>query len=85
MHGKYLHLAYWRDYIIFSNRRLSEKELLQINNVAPSSELIKIKNSEKTYNKLIAILPQHQKMSVAAIKPSDGHIIQKKKQKKKKR
>lgn len=57
MHGKYLHGIYWRHYIVFSNRRLKESELNQINHVAPSPKLIKVQYSKKTYRALLSILP----------------------------
>ena len=67
MHGKYFHGAYWRDYIIFSNRRLKNSELEQINHVAPSTTLIKVRYSEKTCRKLLSVLPEKYRASVAAI------------------
>ena len=70
MHGKYRHGVYWRDYIVISNRRLTDAELNHINHVSPSSTLLKIRYSEKTCQKLLRILPQKQKTSVSSIKSS---------------
>lgn len=44
-------------YIVVSQRYLSEKELKQINNVPNSEEVVKVRYSQKNYNKLNAILP----------------------------
>lgn len=68
--GKYLHGIHWREYIIFSNRRLSDSELSQINQVAPSKKLIKIRYSEKAKSKLLTILPPKQKCIISGMESS---------------
>lgn len=68
MHGRYLHISYWRDYIVFSSRWLSNTELESINHVAPSTKLLKVKYSEKTCQTLLEILPRKQRASVAGVK-----------------
>jgi len=68
--GGYLHGVFWRDFIVFSNRLLTEEELQHINHVAPSKKLIKIRYSEKTKQKLLKILPPKQRATVAAITPA---------------
>ena len=71
MHGKYLHGVYWRDYIVFSDRRLKDAELNQINHVSPSAEhFIKIRYSEKTAEKLMSVLPAKYQRTVSGIKES---------------
>ena len=61
--GAYFHgvagtpLGSWRKFIVFSDRSLEKNELSGINNVVCSNKLIKIKFSERTYQKLCAILP----------------------------
>lgn len=71
MHGRYFHFVYWRDYIVFSNRRLTSSELNQINHVAPSDTLLKVKCSEKICNTLMAVLPVKYQGTVAAILRND--------------
>ena len=56
MHGNMI-AAYKVNFFVFTNRRLSHEELTQINEVAPSSDLIKIRYTRKTYKKLIEALP----------------------------
>jgi hypothetical protein len=73
MHGRYMHGVYWRDYIIFSNRRLTDAELNHINHVSPSALLLKIRYSEKVYQKLLNMLPRKQKVSLTSIKSSIEH------------
>ena len=69
MHGKYLHGVYWRDYIVFSDRRLKDAELNRINHVSPSAEhFIKIRYSEKTAEKLMSVLPAKYQRTVSGIK-----------------
>ena len=70
MLGKYLHGVYWRYFIVFSNRRLSDSELRQVNHIVASKELIKIRYSENTKRTLTSILPPKQKRSVLAMTPS---------------
>lgn len=68
MHGCYWHGAFWRDYIVFSTRFLTNQELTHINHVSPSTKLLKIQYSEKTCQKLLSILPQKRRVSVLSIK-----------------
>ena len=56
MHGN-MFAAYKVNFFVFTNRRLSNEELTQINQVAPSSDLIKIRYTRKTYKKLLEALP----------------------------
>lgn len=56
MHGNMI-AAYKVNFFVFTNRRLSHEELTQINEVAPSSDLIKIRYTRETYKKLIEALP----------------------------
>ena len=70
MHGKYMHGVYWRDYIVFSNRRLSNSELNRINHVSPSATLIKMRCSAKTCQKLMYILPRKYQGTVSVIQSS---------------
>ena len=73
MHGRYMHGVYWRDYIVFSSRWLSNAEQNQINHVSPSATMLKIRYSEKTCQKLLSILPRKMKVSVSSIKASIEH------------
>lgn len=68
LHGRYLHGVYWRHYIIFSDRRLKEVELNQINHVAPSTRMIKVQYSKKTYCALEAVLPSKMRACLTAIR-----------------
>ena len=61
-HGRYLHVAVVVDFIVLSKRKLSTRELDQINDVRPSADLIKIRYKKKTYQKLLGILPEKQKL-----------------------
>ena len=70
MHGKFFHGVYWRDYIIFSNRRLKESDLNHINHIPPSDTLIKVRFSEEKYGILMSILPSKHKKNLAAIHTS---------------
>ncbi len=75
MLGKYLHGVHWQKYIVFSNRRLTDSELSHINHVTPSRKLIKIRYSEKTKTKLLAILPPKQKRVISALY-SSNQVVQ---------
>ena len=55
--GKYLHGAFWRYYLIFTDRKMSEYELSHINHVAPTDRIIKVQYSRKTYCVLKDVLP----------------------------
>ena len=70
MHGKYKHGTYWRDFIVFSSRMLTDSELCRINHVAPSKEIVKIRYSENAKKRITSLLPPKQKSRVAAIAPS---------------
>lgn len=54
-------LGTWRKFIVFTNRRLRDWEEYEINNVSCDENLIKVKYSEKTCQKLSAILPQYHR------------------------
>ena len=66
------------NFFVFTNRRLTNEELTQINQVAPSSDLIKIRYTRKTYKKLLEALPSSIASEVKQIhdvyikKQSDG-------------
>ena len=45
------------DYIVISHRRISDEELGAINQLSPSSDVLKVRYSAKTYQKLMIILP----------------------------
>ena len=57
-----MHVAVVVDFIVLSKRKLSTKELDQINDVRPSADLIKIRYKKKTYQKLLEVLPEKQKL-----------------------
>ena len=59
--------AYKVNFFVFTNRRLSNEELTQINQVAPSSDLIKIRYTRKTYKKLLEALPPSIALEVKQI------------------
>lgn len=71
LHGKYLHGVYWRHYIIFTDRRIKNAELSQINHVAPSDQLIKVQYSKKVLVSLVAVLPEKPRASLTAIRWED--------------
>lgn len=58
MYGKYMHGNLWREYIVFSGRKLSTAELTHINRVCTSSNLIKIRASKRNREILYSILPE---------------------------
>lgn len=64
MHGGYMHGSYWRDYLVFANRRLSTTELSHVNHVSPSNTLIKVRCSEKSLSILLPILPAKCKSAI---------------------
>ena len=66
MHGN-MFAAYKVNFFVFTNRRLSNEELTQINQVAPSSDLIKIRYTRKTYKKLLEALPPSIALEVKQI------------------
>ena len=66
MHGNII-AAYKVNYFVFSNRRLSNEELTHINGVTPSSNLIKIRYTQKNYKKLIEALPSSVAIDVKRI------------------
>lgn len=67
LHGKYLHGVCWRSYFVFTDRRLSPSELMQINHVMPSARLIKVQYSPKSYWALETVLPPKLRGSLTAI------------------
>ena len=74
MHGSYFHTVYFRDYILFSSRKFSTRELEEVNEIKPAEYMIKIKYSKQRINKLLPALPAQQGAKVAAI----ASIIEKK-------
>lgn len=66
MHGNLI-AAYKVNFFVFTNRRLSHEELTQINEVAPSSDLLKIRYTQKNYKKLIEALPSSVAIDVKRI------------------
>ena len=66
MHGN-MFAAYKVNFFVFTNRRLTDEELTQINQVAPSSDLIKIRYTRKTYKKLLEALPPSIALEVKQI------------------
>lgn len=57
-HGSPIGIGKNVDYIVISHRRLREEELESINQLAPGSDVLKIRYSPKTYQKLMEILPR---------------------------
>ena len=66
LHGN-IFAAYKVNFFVFTNRRLTNEELTQINQVAPSSDLIKIRYTRKTYKKLLEALPPSIALEVKQI------------------
>ena len=64
-----MHVAVVVDFIVLSKRKLSTKELDQINDVRPSADLIKIRYKKKTYQKLLEVLPEKQKLLLRCAVP----------------
>ena len=56
MHGNGV-VAYKVHFFVLTDRRLSSDESSHINDVAPAQNLIKIRYTRKTYQKLVAALP----------------------------
>lgn len=67
--GRYLHIAVVVEFIVISKRKLNTRELYQINQVMPSADLIKIRYTKKTYQKLMKILPKEQQLQLQKIFP----------------
>ena len=60
-HGNIAHIGHWVDFIVISHSPLTKEQLLQANHLSNSKDLIKIKFSQKTYEKLYDIFPSsHQ-------------------------
>lgn len=57
-HGSPIGIGIIKDYIVISHRRLNDAELCNINQVAGSTDIIKIKYSPKTYRTLMDTLPR---------------------------
>lgn len=62
--ASYLHMLYRPQYIVFSQTRLSDYELQNINQIAPSEKTIKIRYSKKTFKALQQVLPEKQRMKM---------------------
>ncbi len=56
-HGSPIGVGKNIDYIVISHRRLKDEELSNINRLASSTDVLKIKYSPKTYRKLMDTLP----------------------------
>lgn len=56
-HGSPIGVGKNIDYIVISHRRLRDEELGSINQPAPSNDVLKIRYSARTYQKLMKILP----------------------------
>lgn len=57
-HGSPIGVGKNVDYIVISHRRLRDEELANINQLAPDSDVLKIRYSSKNYQKLMDILPR---------------------------
>lgn len=55
--ARYRHIGIWREFIVFTSKHLTIEELNHINNVACGENLIKVRYSDRTYQKLCAVLP----------------------------
>lgn len=55
--ASYLHMLYRPQFIVFSQTRLKDVELQNINQVAPSEKTIKIRYNKKTFQKLQQVSP----------------------------
>lgn len=53
-------------YMVLGNRRLRNEEVCQINNVRPSSMLIKIRYNKKNYEAVLSIVPSRIALSLQA-------------------
>lgn len=60
-HGSPVGLGMNVAYIVISHRRMRDEELTNINQPAPSADVIKIHYSPKTYRKLMEILPREMR------------------------
>ena len=69
--GRYYHRGIWWEFIVFTNKYLSPEELNQINNVACGENLIKIKYSDRTYQKLCEILPPRSRAALRCLFPGE--------------
>lgn len=78
LHASYLHVTFIRDYIIFTNRKLSNREQQEINHVSSSTNMIKILFREKSYYNLLEVLPVKQRAQVVGV----ANVILSKKSKK---
>ena len=57
-HGTPVGIGKTKEYIVFSHGRMNEEELHAINRVKSSENVIKIRYSQKTYQRLMDILPR---------------------------
>lgn len=62
--ASYLHILYRPKYIVFSQARLSDYELQNINELASTEKTIKIRYSKKTFKALQQVLPKKQRMKM---------------------
>lgn len=63
-HGSPIGVGKNVDYIVISHRRLRDKELANINQLAPDSDVLKIRYSSKIYQKLMDILPREMQYNL---------------------
>lgn len=62
--ASYLHMLYRPQYIVFSQTRLSNYELENINQITPSEKTIKIRYNKKIFKALQQVLPEKQRMKM---------------------
>lgn len=66
MHGN-IFAAYRVHFFVLTNRRLDSEELTHINEAAPGKDLIRIRYTRKTYQKLLDALPASKAAEIKAI------------------
>lgn len=65
-HGSPIGIGNYRRFIVLSTRRLSTDEIENINQVAPSTVVVKIRFRKSTYEKICSILPAKQRVQLEA-------------------
>lgn len=65
-HGNIFGMGRMKLYVVFSGKRMTTDELLQVNLVGNSSEVFKIRATPKIYNKLCEILPSQSLFKLRA-------------------
>lgn len=72
-HGTPLGFGFRVPYVVFSQKYLSDKILMNINHLANSPEAFKIRMSHRNFEKLIKMLPPYQaKMLQSAVKQKNS-------------